>query len=480
MQVALDLGERVRVGSSWKVLRDMSSVFVEPDDEASLETSNENSTQGGHEIRLPPELLEAIVDQIPFEERPTLQSCALVCRLFTPRAQRTLFRSITLGRPHKGFRWDVLSLRHPSRRFFGHMNAYPHLQRYVEELEITDNAHLTFYREELSWLRSDPVLSLILAQLQGLRQLRIAGNYIGNRLNFRAWTEALKRAVLGRCQSELMTRISLECMRNVPVAMLMQAPALEVLEVRKCVFVRDEVPAEGSRVFRPRLREFWYSARSLYEWASFYPWLMDEERGVDWTGVELLSLDVSFGLREDIKEKDMDSIAWIIRQCAATVGILSLFYPVQVRSYGHTLLDLSTFPNLHALTLQGHIWSPGGTGPEDTLPWLISTLNRIPIPTSLSTLHLLCILEDSPFAWNSMLTVSTADWAGFVRALGRLVDARVEVFLRVSIQELVHGRRVLNVVEAGMKEAAERGVVVQIQTSLDSDVELESDPDGLD
>ncbi|KAF8191154.1 hypothetical protein BJ912DRAFT_304191 [Pholiota molesta] len=189
-------------------------------------------------------------------DRLALQNCALVCHLFALRAQRILFKSITLSRPHKGFRWNVLSLRHPSRRFFTLLNGSPHLGTYVEELEIADNAHLSFYREELSWIRQDMALPIIVAKLDNLRHLSISGNHTGNRLNFNAWTEALKSALLKRCQSPLLTKISLKYVRNVPISIFLQAPALESVDLFKSVFIVDGVLSVSGQVYKPKLREF--------------------------------------------------------------------------------------------------------------------------------------------------------------------------------------------------------------------------------
>jgi hypothetical protein len=283
-------------------------------------------------IRLPPELCEAIIDQIPTQDRLALQNCALVCHLFALRAQRILFKSITLSRPHKGFRWNVLSLRHPSRRFFTLLNGSPHLGTYVEELEIADNAHLSFYREELSWIRQDMALPIIISKLDNLRHLSISGIHTGNRLNFNAWTEALKSALLKRCQSPLLTKISLKYVRNVPISIFLQAPALESVDLFKSVFIVDGVLPVSSQAYKPKLREFTYTATTYYEWTSFYPWLLnDDGGGLDLTFLTYLSLHVDFNGHVGI-DKDIDAIAWIVRQCAGTVERLSLFYPPEGKS----------------------------------------------------------------------------------------------------------------------------------------------------
>lgn len=282
-------------------------------------------------IRLPPELCEAIIDQIPTRDCLSLQNCALVCHLFALRAQRILFKSIILSRPHKGFRWNVLSLRHPSRRFFMLINGSPHLQNYVEDLEIADNAHLSFYREELSWIRQDMALPIIISKLDNLRHLSISGNHTGNRLNFNAWTEALKSAILKKCQSSLLTKISLTYVRNVPISIFLQAPALESVHLFKSVFIVDGVLPVSSQVYRPKLREFTYTATTYYEWTSFYPWLLNYDGGIDLTFLTYLSLHVDFSVHEGV-ERDVDAVAWIVRQCAGTVERLSLFYSPEGKS----------------------------------------------------------------------------------------------------------------------------------------------------
>lgn len=279
-------------------------------------------------MRLPPELCEAIVDQIPAEDWLTLQNCALVCRFFALRAQKILFKKITLVRPIKTLNFNTVYLRQPTRRFLSVINSSPRLGGYVEEVEITDNAHLNFYREELSWIRRDTTLPVILYKLDKIQRLSISGNVTGNRLNFRAWDEDLKHTILMKFQSPLLTGISLSFVRNIPVSIFTNAPALESVNLFKSVFIVDGALSPARRASRPKLKTLELTMTTHYEWTSFYPWLMDEENSLDLTDLIALALhvDAPEGLPDD-PMPFVSAVAWLVRRCSATLRHLRLFYP---------------------------------------------------------------------------------------------------------------------------------------------------------
>ncbi len=150
-------------------------------------------------MRLPQELCDAVVDCLtPEDHRPTLLNCTLVNHFFAVRAQKILFRTISLGRPSTlvDIRLNTVSVNRPSHRFLSILNSSPHLAAYVKEVYISDKNHNTPYREKRSWIRQDTVLHTILDKLDSLRGLSIAGNIIGNRLNFKAWHKRLKDVIL--------------------------------------------------------------------------------------------------------------------------------------------------------------------------------------------------------------------------------------------------------------------------------------------
>lgn len=281
-------------------------------------------------MRLPQELCEAIVDQFTLEDRPTLLNCTLVCRFFAVRAQKILFRTISLGRPSKTFNLDVVSIKHPTQRFLTLINGSSRLATYVEEVDITDDAHLSFYREERSWIRHDTVLHTILSKLDGLRQFSIRGNFTGNRLNFKAWHERLKHTVLMKCQSSLLTKISLNHLRNVPASILTQAPALQSIYSFNTAYMIDQTPP-AQRGDRPKLDSVDLTMTSYNDWTTFYPWLLDVENSLDLTALTMFALKVDF-LRDtgpDDAIEPINAIAWAVRQCAPTVEFLTLFCPIE-------------------------------------------------------------------------------------------------------------------------------------------------------
>ena len=280
-------------------------------------------------MRLPQELFEAIVDHLTHEDWPTLLNCALVNHFFAVRAQKILFGTISLGRPSKTFNSNVVSIKHPSHRFLSILNSSPRLTAYVEEVYITDNDHNTSYREERSWIRQDTVLHTILDKLDSLRGFSVAGNLTGNRLNFKAWHERLKDVILTKCQSSLLTKISLTYLRNVPVSILTQAPALESIFSCNTAYIIDyTTPAQ--RGDRPKLDCLEITMTSYNDWATFYPWLLDAEYGLDLTALTVLTLRVGRFVRDtgpDDAIEPIDAIAWAVHQCTATLVSLSLVCP---------------------------------------------------------------------------------------------------------------------------------------------------------
>ena len=281
-------------------------------------------------MRLPQELFEAIVDHLTHEDWPTLLNCALVNHFFAVRAQKILFGTISLGRPSKTFNSNVVSIKHPSHRFLSLLNRSPRLAAYVEEVDITDNAHLSFYREERSWIRQDTVLHTILDKLDSLRGFSVAGNLTGNRLNFKAWHERLKDVILTKCQSSLLTTISLTCLRNVPVSILTQAPALRSIDSLNTAYIIDYT-SPAQRGNRPKLDCLELTMTSYYDWSTFYPWLLDADSGLDLTALTVLALKVDFariaGLDGAIEF--ISPIARVVRQYTATVVSLTLLCPVE-------------------------------------------------------------------------------------------------------------------------------------------------------
>ena len=283
-------------------------------------------------MRLPQELCEAIVDYLTPEDRPTLLNCTLANHFFAVRAQKILFRTISLGRPSKtvDLRRNTVSIKHPSHRFLSILNSSPCLAAYVEEVYITDNDHNTSYREERSWIRQDTVLHTILDKLDSLRGFSVAGNLTGNRLNFKAWHDRLKDVILTKCQSSLLTKISLTYLRNVPVSILTQAPALESIYSFNTAYTIDyTTPAQ--RGDRPKLDCLEITMTSYNDWTTFYPWLLAAEHGLDLTALTVLTLKVDFvrdtGLDDAIEF--INAIAQVVRQCTATVVSLTLLCPVE-------------------------------------------------------------------------------------------------------------------------------------------------------
>ena len=256
--------------------------------------------------------------------------CEVVNHFFAVRAQKILFGTISLGRPSKTFNSNVVSIKHPSHRFLSLLNRSPRLAAYVEEVDITDNAHLSFYREERSWIRQDTVLHTILDKLDRLRRFSITGNLTGNRLNFKAWHERLKDVILTKCQSSLLTTISLTCLRNVPVSILTQAPALRSIDSLNTAYIIDYT-SPAQRGNRPKLDCLELTMTSYYDWSTFYPWLLDADSGLDLTALTVLTLKVDFvrdtGLDDAIEF--INAIARVVRQYTATVVSLTLLCPVE-------------------------------------------------------------------------------------------------------------------------------------------------------
>ena len=315
--------------------------------------------EGSKVVQLPTEIYESILDEL-IESPETLCACALVCHLFAQQAQKLLFSSISLTHPAKVFK-PALGIRlfvWPSMRFLQIISSSPHLAGYVKTLGISDEAPIQFYREECSWIRSDNAVHQILPRLVNLEELDLEGNPRGMSLNFRKWGDDLRAGILERCSSERLVAIHLAHVRNVPLNILILAPRLETLGLKKVRFVPEFDHYTVGEVFDlqqyttkeksppARLERVSVTLMRCEEWRTFYPWLVSH---LDLTHLRLLELHVDFdNALEETVEEGLQAISNLLRGCSSTLETLGFLMPELSRLPFHSFnLSYSyTFPVL--------------------------------------------------------------------------------------------------------------------------------------
>ena len=309
----------------------------EPQELAAHAPIPSTTTDGANLISLPTEIYESIVDKVV--DWGTLRAFALVCHLFAQLAQKLIFSSISLTRPITWFiAQRIGSYVWSPIHFLQILSSSPHLAGYVKSLKLSDGAHLQFYHEELSWIRSDNVVHQILPRLINLELLSLEGNPQGSSLNFRAWGENLRAGILERCSSERLVMIHLAHVRNIPLNLLALAPRLETLALRNVLFVSkfdrytvgDVFDLQGYTKLKERfppaqLKHFSVMWMRSKEWRTFYPWLASH---LDLTHIKTLDLYIDFeNAREEIIEAGLQAISNILRGCSATLETLGFLMP---------------------------------------------------------------------------------------------------------------------------------------------------------
>jgi hypothetical protein len=329
------------MASNWN-----DNTHSEPHELAGHALSPSATTDGSNLLSLPTEIHQSILGKLDLQ---SLRACALICHLFAQLVQKIIFSSIYLTRPITLF----TSLRIPSyiwnpMRFLQILSSSPHLAGYVKHLLVSDDARLQFYREELSWIRSDNALHQILPRLVNLEELSLEGNPRGTRLNFRKWGDDLRAGILERCSSERLVTIHLAHVKNVPLNLLVLAPRLETLILKKVLFVPEFNHYAVGGVFQglqqyTTLKERSLPARLKYvsmmwmrceEWRTFYPWLAFH---LDLTHIKILELHINFKkAREEIVEEGLQAISNLLRGCSATLETLKFSIPELCRFPFHS------------------------------------------------------------------------------------------------------------------------------------------------
>jgi hypothetical protein len=316
---------------------------------------------GSKTVPLPTEIYESILDELA-ESPETLRACALVCHLFAQRAQKLLFSSICLTRPTKVFKraLGIRSYVWPSMWFLQIISSSPCLTGHVKSLIVSDTAHLQFYREELSWIRSDNTVHQILPRLTNLKELGLEGNFRGSGLNFRKWGDNLRVGILEQCSSERLVVIRLTCVRNVPLSLLGLAPGLETLVLKKVLFLPDFTAEEVFYLQRyAKLKERSPPARLKHlsvtmtisdEWRTIYPWLASH---LDLTHIKILDLYIDFeGALEEKVEEGLQAISNLLRGCSATLETLRFLMPEQSGFPFHSVHKMNLSHSYTFLILQ--------------------------------------------------------------------------------------------------------------------------------
>ena len=219
-------------------------------------------------------------------------------------------------------------------RFHQILSSSPHLAGYVKSLVISDEANLHFYREELSWIRSDNTLHRILPQLVNLEELELEGNPRGSSLNFRKWGDSLRAGILERCSSERLVTLHLAHVRNIPLSLLALAPRLETLMVRRALFVPDDHDTKLKERSPTQLKHFSVILMKSEEWYTFYLWLASH---LDLTYIKTLELIIDFENEPDaIVEEGLQAISNLLRGCSATLETLRFFMPEESKFPFHS------------------------------------------------------------------------------------------------------------------------------------------------
>ncbi|KAJ7312261.1 hypothetical protein DFH08DRAFT_897202 [Mycena albidolilacea] len=117
---------------------------------------------------LPPELMDAVIEQMDIADEESLRSCSLVCRSLVYLAQRRLFRSLKLYTDPSYRRhppWPVKGSKSTTfTRFHSVFKSSPHLAQYVRDLTI-----------HLHWKVDDGLIGNVLPPLCQIERLSIQG-----------------------------------------------------------------------------------------------------------------------------------------------------------------------------------------------------------------------------------------------------------------------------------------------------------------
>lgn len=133
-----------------------------------------------HSARLPPELIEAIIDEVGAQrDTPTLRSCSLVAFTFVFRAQTHLFSTIDLDKAQH-------SRKKYHDRFHRLLLKSPHLGTYVRHLRLGDDAEDEYgytnrdfdiaTGQRRSWITDSRTLPYTLSFLPRLRSFSLTFN----------------------------------------------------------------------------------------------------------------------------------------------------------------------------------------------------------------------------------------------------------------------------------------------------------------
>ncbi|KDR76494.1 hypothetical protein GALMADRAFT_139422 [Galerina marginata CBS 339.88] len=404
-----------------------------------MPNSSNGDTTGSNEwshLQLPPELLEIIIGHV---EAESLKVCALVCRGFAHHCQKRLFKRITLERPFQSVKRDTVHKVWPAQRFYEVLSKSPNLCKLVEELEISDAAFKSLYREELSWIRKDSNLSKILPILNNLKGLIIQGNDIGSGLDFRAWEPELKLAIWRKCQS--LSKISLVFMRNVPLTLLKFAPSLKTLSLYQILFIPDDSTLSSAAepttpAIQAQLKSLNIWTISNDEWTSLHPWLLFESRSVDLSHLVRLNLHVGFLGEETLggPSTAFDAVTQLVHRSSKTVKSLTIFFPEDVASpsyYDHKYFDLGSMPSLQYLSFAGCIWSESDLRPRNSVQWLLTILTKIPKSSLLQSIKFDLTVEGRDVDETNS-TLANAEWNDFIAEINQL-ERSTYVFVSILV-----------------------------------------------
>ncbi|KAJ7604669.1 hypothetical protein DFH06DRAFT_1487431 [Mycena polygramma] len=148
--------------------------------------------------RLPPELIEIIICQNA-TDRPTLRSCALVCRAFLPSSQAYIFCDVRLSSQGRADQLHDLLV------------DSPHLRTYIRSLGIFESStdRSVPYREVTGfWLAGCPSVAASLGLLNAVTDFTLMFQHRDFNSNWDGLPEELRKPICALCQ-----RSPLTCLR---------------------------------------------------------------------------------------------------------------------------------------------------------------------------------------------------------------------------------------------------------------------------
>ncbi|PPQ73433.1 hypothetical protein CVT24_008137 [Panaeolus cyanescens] len=303
-------------------------------------------------MSLPQELIDTIIDIVQ-DDAHTLQQCSLVSTAFLTRAQKHLFREITLSSSH---------LTRPTR--LTHLLAEsPHLTDAISSLHIIERKRKRSKRNPTGtngWLQSDNShLGPVLSKLPSLKELMLeCADCI-------SWTSLASNTRHALEQSVFATgglvRLILDSIFDVPYHLFENLSSLQELTLKNGSILGPDLIAskvDGAkgplmvvrRQSKARLRRLHISGYVFEPMQEFIEWMLREDISwVDLSGLEYFTLLFQYDSGAALGDQ-VDVINSVVQRCSKSLKEMHVIPSLAgLDEHGHTSRIPLHFPSLPRL-----------------------------------------------------------------------------------------------------------------------------------